>query len=310
MAPGLGLIKVLVGPALADLGAIIVAPETLDRGWTSADNERAVVALLDAVQATYRVDPRRVVVTGFSMGGAGTWHFASRFPERFSAAIPMAGRPPADIGAWKMPVLAIHSRSDEVVPIAPTEARIKALKDAGVRAELIVLNGIAHHETYRFADGLRRALPWLRDTWKKLEAGPMTEITRRDFVRTSAIGALASGAGAAEAFGRAPAIRQGGARPVIISSANGHEHRNGGPVTCVEHAFKLMTSGTDVLEALVAGVNIVELDPEETSVGYGGLPNADGVVQLDACCMHGARKRAGGVAALEGVRTPASVARP
>ena len=137
----------------------------------------------------------------------------------------------------------------------------------------------------------------------------MMEITRRDFVRTSAIGGLAAGAAPAEAFGRAPAIRQASTRPVIISSANGHEFKNGGPVTCVEHAFKLMTSGSDVLDALVAGVNIVELDPEETSVGYGGLPNADGVVQLDACCMHGAKKRAGGVASLEGVRTPASVAK-
>ena len=63
-----------------------------------------------------------------------------------------------------------------------------------------------------------------------------------------------------------------------------------------------------MLDALIAGVNIVELDPEETSVGYGGLPNADGVVQLDSCCMHGPKKRAGGVAALEGVRTPSLVA--
>lgn len=165
----LGLVTVLVGPALADLGAIIVAPETMDRGWNSAANERAVTALLDAVQASYRIDTRRVVVTGFSMGGAGTWHFASRFPERFSAAIPMAGQPLADIGAWKMPVLAIHSRDDEVVPIGPAEARIKELKSAGVRAEMIVLTGIAHYETPRFADGLHRAVPWLRDTWKMLE---------------------------------------------------------------------------------------------------------------------------------------------
>jgi N4-(beta-N-acetylglucosaminyl)-L-asparaginase len=77
---------------------------------------------------------------------------------------------------------------------------------------------------------------------------------------------------------------------------------------CVEKAFSMITGGSDVLEALIAGVNIVELDPEESGVGYGGLPNADGVVQLDACCMHGPLKRAGGVAALEGVRTPASVA--
>src|SRR4029078_13473057 len=73
-------------------------------------------------------------------------------------------------------------------------------------------------------------------------------------------------------------------------------------------AFRLMSGGTDVLEALIEGVNIVELDPSDTSVGYGGVPNADVVVQLDSCCMHGPKKRAGGVAAIEGVRTPSKVA--
>jgi N4-(beta-N-acetylglucosaminyl)-L-asparaginase len=77
----------------------------------------------------------------------------------------------------------------------------------------------------------------------------------------------------------------------------------------VEKAFRLVTAGSDVLDALIAGVNIVELDPADTSVGYGGLPNAEGVVQLDSSCMHGPRKRAGAVAALEGVRTPSLVAR-
>jgi N4-(beta-N-acetylglucosaminyl)-L-asparaginase len=70
----------------------------------------------------------------------------------------------------------------------------------------------------------------------------------------------------------------------------------------------MIAGGSDVLDALIAGVNIVELDPAETSVGYGGLPNAEGVVQLDASCMHGPRKRAGAVACIEGVRTPSLVA--
>jgi N4-(beta-N-acetylglucosaminyl)-L-asparaginase len=98
-------------------------------------------------------------------------------------------------------------------------------------------------------------------------------------------------------------------KPVVISSANGHQVKNGGPQTCVEKAFSLIVGGSDVLDALIEGVNIVELDPEDNSVGYGGLPNADGVVQLDSCCMHGPLKRAGGVAAIEGVRTPSRVAR-
>jgi N4-(beta-N-acetylglucosaminyl)-L-asparaginase len=96
---------------------------------------------------------------------------------------------------------------------------------------------------------------------------------------------------------------------VVVASANGHRFKNGGDVTCVERAFALMVKGDDVLDALIAGVNIVELDPLDDSVGYGGLPNAEGVVQLDSCCMHGPKKRAGGVGALEGVRTPSLVAR-
>lgn len=101
-------------------------------------------------------------------------------------------------------------------------------------------------------------------------------------------------------------------RPVVIASANGHLFRNGGPETCVERAFRLMTDSrrpADVLECLIAGVTIVELDPEETSVGVGALPNADGIVELDACCMDGPSRSAGGVAALQGVATAAAVAR-
>lgn len=98
-------------------------------------------------------------------------------------------------------------------------------------------------------------------------------------------------------------------KPVVISSSNGNSFKNGGNETCVHRAYRLMTSGKDVLDSLIEGVNILELDPEETSVGWGGLPNAEGVVQLDSCCMHGPKKWAGGVAALEGVRTPSRVAR-
>jgi len=132
-------------------------------------------------------------------------------------------------------------------------------------------------------------------------------ISRRDFVVTSTAGLAA--AAAAPAFGQAPSVMtKKSVKPVVIASANGNEYKNGGTMTGVEKAFSMMTSGTDVLESLIAGVNIVELDPKDTSVGYGGLPNAEGVVQLDSCCMHGPLKRAGGVAAIEGVRTPSLVA--
>lgn len=133
-------------------------------------------------------------------------------------------------------------------------------------------------------------------------------ISRRNFVATAGLGALAGHSLLARA--QTPQILSATqSRPVVISSANGNASKDADGLTCVAKAFKLMTAGQDVLDALVAGVNIVELDPDETSVGYGGLPNANGVVQLDASVMHGPLKRAGAVACLEGVRTPSLVAK-
>jgi len=129
-------------------------------------------------------------------------------------------------------------------------------------------------------------------------------ITRREFIVTTAVAGAA-----ARTFGQAPAVIRSGVRPVVVSSANGNRFKNGGTVTAVEKAFSMIMSGSDVLDAVIAGVNIVELDPEDDSVGYGGLPNAEGVVQLDSSCMHGPKRRAGGVAAIEGVRTPSLVAK-
>src|SRR6266851_6601982 len=131
---------------------------------------------------------------------------------------------------------------------------------------------------------------------------------RREFMIGSAAAGVAL-ASARKTKGKAPTMLVPAAvKPLVISSANGNRFKNGGDVTCVQKAFGMITQGGDVLDAVVAGVNIVELDPLDDSVGYGGLPNADGVVQLDASCVHGPKKRAGAVACLEGVRTPSKVA--
>src|SRR5215207_7241011 len=133
------------------------------------------------------------------------------------------------------------------------------------------------------------------------------KLKRRDFIRTTAAAGVVISA--AEAFRGAPAVIIQGVKPAVVASSNGNQFKHGGDETCVQRVFRLMTSGADVLDACIAGVNIVELDPLDDSVGYGGLPNAEGVVQLDASCMHGPKKRAGAVAALEGVRTPSLVAK-
>jgi hypothetical protein len=134
------VVQILIGPALSELGAIIVAPDSVRGDWSSPENEKAVNALLDMV--------------------------LEKFPERFSAAIPVAGRPPSSPSGWRLPVLAIHSYNDQVVPFAPTEVRIAELQKAGVNAKLIPLTGVTHYETHRFAGALRQAIPWLREVWK------------------------------------------------------------------------------------------------------------------------------------------------
>jgi N4-(beta-N-acetylglucosaminyl)-L-asparaginase len=132
--------------------------------------------------------------------------------------------------------------------------------------------------------------------------------TRRAFIKTS-IGSVALGA-VVPADQRAPDILvRRAVKPIVISDYSGFDFRNGGPENAVERAFRLIVKGDDVLDALIAGVNIPELDPLETGIGYGALPNADGVVQLDASCMHGPKRRAGAVAGIEGVRTPSLVAK-
>src|SRR5882672_2072759 len=126
------------------------------------------------------------------------------------------------------------------------------------------------------------------------------KLNRRQFVAAGA---------AAGVFARGPQVITRGVKPVVVAAGNGNRSKDQAGLTCVAKAFNMITAGSDVLDACIAGVNIVELDPNDTSVGYGGLPNAEGVVQLDASVMHGPKKMGGSVAGLEGVRTPSLVAK-
>ncbi|HWH51749.1 MAG TPA: N(4)-(beta-N-acetylglucosaminyl)-L-asparaginase [Gemmatimonadaceae bacterium] len=141
-------------------------------------------------------------------------------------------------------------------------------------------------------------------------------ISRRDFVGAGAAAAaglalpkLAEAMPSIDVRDRAAALPKAFAgRPVVISAANGFRSKENG-VSGIEKAYKLMVSGADPLDAAVQGVQVIELDPTDQSVGLGGLPNEAGVVQLDASVMHGPTKRAGAVGALEDVATAAAVAK-
>jgi N4-(beta-N-acetylglucosaminyl)-L-asparaginase len=127
----------------------------------------------------------------------------------------------------------------------------------------------------------------------------MVPYSRRDFLKAGAgagVAALVLGGGRAEAAG--PAAPGG---PKAVSSGNG--------IRATEKAMEILRAGGDPLDAVIAGVNIVEDDPDDMSVGYGGLPNEDGVVELDASVMYGPTHSAGAVASLRNIKNPSKVAR-
>ncbi len=137
---------------------------------------------------------------------------------------------------------------------------------------------------------------------------------RRQFIKTTALAGLSAPLLAGETLADQQSPQAiGKARPVVISSANSNRGPDGsvfnGGIDCVSKAMEILKRGGDTLEAVVAGVNIVESDPRDNSVGYGGLPNAEGDVELDSCCMHGPSRRAGSVASIRHIKNPASVAK-
>ncbi|HMV85227.1 MAG TPA: N(4)-(beta-N-acetylglucosaminyl)-L-asparaginase [Blastocatellia bacterium] len=139
-------------------------------------------------------------------------------------------------------------------------------------------------------------------------------VGRRNFLRGAALAGVSAPLLAGETMAAPQSAKAiGKARPVVISSANINKGPDGsvfnGGIDCVSKAMEILKRGGDTLEAVVAGVNIVESDPRDNSVGYGGLPNAEGDVELDSCCMHGPSRRAGSVASIRHIKNPASVAK-
>ena len=137
-------------------------------------------------------------------------------------------------------------------------------------------------------------------------------ISRRDF-----LGAGCGGSGGPRHSRKGRGSRRGGAirrsprprRPTVVISATTASIGTIRVAARSEVAYDMLVAGADPLDAIVAGVNIVELDPNDQSVGLGGLPNEEGVVQLDASCMHGPTKRAGAVGASRTSRRPPLVAK-
>jgi predicted peptidase len=166
---GFAFMRGVVSPALADLGAIIVAPDCPTRAWSDPMAERAVMALLQNVMADYAIDRRRILVTGFSLGGRGTWFMSSRHADFFTAAIPVAGssgdEPLDRLG--RIPTYVIHSRQDQVMPFEPDERTTLELEKLGRTVHFEALDGLSHYDMGGYADAITRAGHWIAERWAK-----------------------------------------------------------------------------------------------------------------------------------------------
>lgn len=155
-------------PALQQLDAIMVAPDCTGVSWSDARSEKDVIELFAYIRKHYAIDDARTLITGYSMGGSGTWRLAARHQDLFRAALIMAGQPESATAKveWKIPIYVIHSRRDEIIPIKPAENVVGKLKTKGINVHFEALDAITHYDTNGFIVPLQNAVPWIKEAWR------------------------------------------------------------------------------------------------------------------------------------------------
>ena len=165
---GQEFLNFLVKPALESLDVIFLAPTCPSPvGWTDEISEGIVMALIDTVTTHYRINRNKILVTGFSLGGIGTWHYAAKFPQIFGAAIPIASSPQSSITALiqDIPLYVIHSDADEIFPVQDLQQVVTELQSRGVDVEFKIVENASHYNTTAFIIPLYETIPWIKQHW-------------------------------------------------------------------------------------------------------------------------------------------------
>jgi len=151
----------LVEPALKDLNAIIISPSASSSNWWEARNEARLLQLIAVVKDHWPIDPSKIAITGYSNGGIGSWDYAIRFPELFSAAIPMAGSYNNTDRKIQIPVYAIHGEMDDLFSLATVKDQVDASINSGSNIEWKVATGLSHFMACEYVSYLKEAGNWL-----------------------------------------------------------------------------------------------------------------------------------------------------
>jgi len=154
-------------PALKEIGAIFAAPDCPASDWTQPESEEFILELMEFVQREYKIDPRRILLTGYSMGGIGAWYLIKKFQEKFSAVLIMAAAPPENLQDvnWGTPMYVIHGREDELFPVTNTTRAIVQLEELGGIIKYRILERASHYDANRYLTAIKDSIPWLMQVW-------------------------------------------------------------------------------------------------------------------------------------------------
>lgn len=157
----------MIIPALNELNAIIISPDSLYGSWDNQICEQAVLQLIEYIKSKYSIDNNRVLVTGYSMGGIGTWHFAAKYPEIFALGIPIAGKPSQEsLSLWgEAPIFVIHGRLDQTFPVEEIVAIVDQLKAEGKPIEANFIDGLGHSIYTNYISYLKETISWIQANW-------------------------------------------------------------------------------------------------------------------------------------------------
>lgn len=189
---GRDFLRVFLEPTFAGSGAAIAAPYCPERSWDHPRSVAAVLGLLDDLLERETVDPEHVVLAGYSLGGMGAWYLGARYPERFAAGMAVAAAPvvqrapdhegsglaaflaqvergevPWHEGLARFPLHVVHSRDDELIPFAPVERAVQALRARGAAVRFYPLEGVGHYDSRRYVEALRPVVQQLLSGWRR-----------------------------------------------------------------------------------------------------------------------------------------------
>ncbi|MCB0834685.1 MAG: hypothetical protein KDC45_14550 [Bacteroidetes bacterium] len=157
----------LVEPALGDAGGIIVAPDVINHSWLDATSETAVMSLIRTIKEEWPVQPDTTIVTGYSLGGIGTWFLADKYANEFYMAIPMASEPIGFL-TGKVRHYIIQGEYDELFGTANVKEAARILKSNHGIVELVIAPQLLHTEANRYVPYLHQTIPWFTDTTSAL----------------------------------------------------------------------------------------------------------------------------------------------